>query len=89
MKNRNWTNKNISIVPDPCHHSHYLVDDVLELHDGHAHQPVVAAEAVVLDGDVELVRGHLLLVANVAVTKTLLITIITTKLSLRTIEKFR
>ena len=43
-----------------------LIDDILQLHHRHAHQPVVTAEAVVLDWYVELVRSHLLLVTNVA-----------------------
>ena len=43
----------------------YLIDDILELHHRHADQSVVAPEAVVLDGDVELIRRHLLLVPDV------------------------
>jgi len=41
-----------------------LVHDVFELHHGDADKLVVATEAVVLDADVQLVRGHLLLVAD-------------------------
>ena len=42
----------------------HLVHDVFELHHGDADKLVVATEAVVLDADVQLVRGHLLLVAD-------------------------
>ena len=41
-----------------------LVHDISELHHADPDQPVVPAEAVVLHGDVELVGGHLLLVAD-------------------------
>ena len=42
----------------------HLVHDVFELHHGDADKLVVATEAVVLDADVQLVGGHLLLVAD-------------------------
>jgi hypothetical protein len=42
----------------------YLVLNVLELHDGHPDEPVVAEGAVVLDGDVELVEGEGVFVAD-------------------------
>ena len=42
----------------------HLVHDVFELHHGDADKLIVATEAVVLDADVQLVGGHLLLVAD-------------------------
>ncbi len=42
----------------------YLVLDVLELHDGDSDEPIVAAEAIVLDGDVQLVRADAVFVAD-------------------------
>lgn len=48
----------------PC-----LLDDVLELQHGHAHQAVVARKAVVLDTDVQLEEVQLLLVADHAETR--------------------
>ena len=42
----------------------HLVHDISELHHADSDQSVVSAEAVVLHSDVELVGGHLLLVAD-------------------------
>ena len=42
----------------------YLVLNVFELHDGHSDEPVVPEGAVVLDGDVQLVEGQGVFVAN-------------------------
>ena len=42
----------------------YLVLNVFELHNGHADEPVVPEGAVVLDGDVQLVEGQSVFVAN-------------------------
>ena len=42
----------------------YLVHDISELHHTDSDQSVVPAKAVVLDSDVQLVGGHLLLVAD-------------------------
>ena len=41
-----------------------LVDDVLQLDDGHADQPVVPGEAVVSDADMQLVAVERLLVTD-------------------------
>ncbi len=41
-----------------------LLDDVLELHDGHAYELVLPREAVVLAADVQLVTVRLILVAK-------------------------
>ena len=49
----------------------YLVHDVFELHDGNPYELVIAAKAIILHTDVQLVGSHLLLVTNDAVKKCL------------------
>ena len=43
-----------------------LLDDVAQLHERDADQPVLAREAVVLDAELQLVRVRVVLVAQVA-----------------------
>jgi len=42
----------------------YLVDDVTELHEGHANQAIIPGEAVVFDADVKLKTVKMLLIPN-------------------------
>ena len=61
--------RKLNFLPNCWDKTPHLVHDVLELHDGHADEPVLSPEAVVLDPDVQLVGRDLVLVPDNAETE--------------------